>query len=153
MYALFDQLFPRQQELHADLEVAVLDRVTESVDLGPHALRVGQCRIDVPLWLLRSQNRQRRMEWSPAGATGGNRWQMRGPQNASDKRKPLLWLATSCLSRSMVRRGCDGSSPSEGSAKAPQKIGAFLLGPTRSVINVPKVWSRLLSLQVQNCVL
>jgi hypothetical protein len=34
MYALFDQLFPRQQELHADLEVAVLDRVTESVDLG-----------------------------------------------------------------------------------------------------------------------
>ena len=41
---------PRQQELHADLEVAVLDRVTESVDLGPYALRVGQCRIDVPLW-------------------------------------------------------------------------------------------------------
>jgi hypothetical protein len=26
MYALFDQLFARQQELHADLEVAVLDR-------------------------------------------------------------------------------------------------------------------------------
>jgi hypothetical protein len=49
MYALFDQLFPRQQE-HADLEAAVLDRVTESVDLGPYALRVGQCRIDVPLW-------------------------------------------------------------------------------------------------------
>jgi hypothetical protein len=48
MYALFDQLFPRQQELHADLEVAVLDCVTESVDLGPYALRVGQCRIDVP---------------------------------------------------------------------------------------------------------
>jgi hypothetical protein len=37
------------QELHADLEVAVHDRVTESVDLGPYALRVGQCRIDVPL--------------------------------------------------------------------------------------------------------
>jgi hypothetical protein len=45
-----DQLFPLQQELHADLEVAVFDRVTESVDLGPYALRVGQCRIDVPLW-------------------------------------------------------------------------------------------------------
>jgi hypothetical protein len=42
MYALFDQLFPRQQELHADLEVAILDRVTESVDLGPYALRVDQ---------------------------------------------------------------------------------------------------------------
>ena len=50
MYALFDQLFPCLQELHADLEVAVLDRVTESVDLGPYALRGGQCRIDVPLW-------------------------------------------------------------------------------------------------------
>ena len=49
MYALFDQLFPRQQELHADLEVAVLDRVTASVDLDPYALRVGQWRIDVPL--------------------------------------------------------------------------------------------------------
>jgi hypothetical protein len=34
MYALFDQLFPRQQELHAHLEVAFLDRVTESGDLG-----------------------------------------------------------------------------------------------------------------------
>ena len=51
MYALFDHLFPRQQELHADPEVAVLDRVTESVDLGLYALRVGQCRIDVPLGL------------------------------------------------------------------------------------------------------
>ena len=50
MYALFDQLFPRQQELHTDLEVAALDRVNESVDLGPCAFRVGQCRIDVPLW-------------------------------------------------------------------------------------------------------
>jgi hypothetical protein len=49
MYALFDQLFPRQQELHADLEVAVLDRVTESVTSARHALRVGQSRIDVPL--------------------------------------------------------------------------------------------------------
>jgi hypothetical protein len=50
MYALFDQLFPRQQELHADLEVAVLDRVTESVDLRSVRLRVGQWCIDVPLW-------------------------------------------------------------------------------------------------------
>jgi hypothetical protein len=40
MYALFDQLFPRQQELHADLEVAVLDRVTESV--RPQPIRVAR---------------------------------------------------------------------------------------------------------------
>ena len=48
MRALFDQPFPRQQELHADLEAAVLHRVTESVDLDPYRLRVGQWRIDVP---------------------------------------------------------------------------------------------------------
>ena len=35
-------------------------------------------------------------------ATGG-KWN--GPKNGSDKRKPLPWVATSCLSRSMVRRG------------------------------------------------
>jgi hypothetical protein len=75
MYALCDQLFPRQQELHADLEVAVLDRVTESVDLDPYALRVGQFASTCRCGLLRSQKRQRRMEplWRPAVATGGNR--------------------------------------------------------------------------------
>ena len=75
MYALLDQPFPRQQQLHADLEAAVLDRVTERVDLGPYALRVGHWRMNVPLWgLLRSQKRQRRMEplWNPRGC---NRWQ------------------------------------------------------------------------------
>ena len=46
MYALLDQPFPRQQQLHADLEAAVLDRVTERVDLGPYALRVGHWRIE-----------------------------------------------------------------------------------------------------------
>jgi hypothetical protein len=50
VYALFDQLFPRQRELHADLELAVLDRVTESVDRRSVRLRVGQWCIDVPLW-------------------------------------------------------------------------------------------------------
>jgi hypothetical protein len=68
MYALFDQLFPRQQELHADLEVAVLDRVTESVGLGPYALRVGQCRIDVPLWTPPLPPRRGNGGWSPYGA-------------------------------------------------------------------------------------
>jgi hypothetical protein len=39
------------------------------------------------------------------------------------------------------KEGVDGSSPSEGSAKAPE-TGAFLLGSTCGVINVPQVWSR-----------
>jgi hypothetical protein len=49
----------------ADLEVASLDRVTESVDLDPYALR-GQWRIDVPLWTPSGQKRPRR--WSTYGA-------------------------------------------------------------------------------------
>ena len=35
-------------------------------------------------------------------ATGG-KW--RGREDRSNRRKPLLWVATGCLSRSMVRRG------------------------------------------------
>jgi len=38
--------------------------------------------------------------------------------NGGNTPKPLPWVATGCLRRSMVRRGVDGSSPSEGSAKA-----------------------------------
>jgi hypothetical protein len=99
MCALFDQLFPRQQELHADLEVAVLDCVTESVDLGPYALRVGQstCRCG----LLRSQKRQRRMEplVDPSGCT---RWQSVAnatpPKTAQTSENRCR--ATRCLSRS-----------------------------------------------------
>src|SRR5436190_22956677 len=40
--------------------------------------------------------------WSRAVATGG-KWV--GPENGSDKRKPLPWVATSCESERMVRRG------------------------------------------------
>src|SRR6266545_8356711 len=35
-------------------------------------------------------------------ATGG-KWE--NAENGSDRRKPLRWVAASCLSRSMVRRG------------------------------------------------
>jgi hypothetical protein len=48
-------------------------------------------------------------EWSIYGAQRlqpvaiGGKWDAR--ESGSDKRKPLPWVATSCLSRSMVRRG------------------------------------------------
>jgi hypothetical protein len=44
--------------------------------------------------------------------------------------------------KDMVRRGSDGSSPSEGSAKSPQ-IGVFSLGSTCMICNLRRVWSRL----------
>jgi hypothetical protein len=47
------------------------------------------------------------------------------------------------------KEGVDGSSPSEGSAKAPH-VGAFSFRATRSSSNVRWVWSRLWSFQVQN---
>ena len=34
--------------------------------------------------------------WSPAVATGGNRWQIERPRNGSNRRRPLLTVATSC---------------------------------------------------------
>jgi hypothetical protein len=54
-----------------------------------------------------SQTRQRRVE--PYGAQRlqpvaiGGKWD--APQDGSEKRKPLRWVATSCPSRSVVRRG------------------------------------------------
>ena len=47
------------------------------------------------------------------------------------------------------KEGVDGSSPSEGSAKAPH-VGAFSFRPTCSLSNVRCVWSRLWSFRVQN---
>ena len=47
------------------------------------------------------------------------------------------------------KEGVDGSSPSEGSAKAPH-VGAFAFSPTCRVGSVQWVWSRLWSFRVQN---
>jgi hypothetical protein len=47
------------------------------------------------------------------------------------------------------KEGVDGSSPSEGSAKAPH-VGAFAFRTTCSLSNVRWVWSRLWSFRVEN---
>jgi hypothetical protein len=69
---------------------------------------------------------QLRMEplWIPAVATGGNRSQMARAQKPRNEAKTV---AVGCdpLPREVHgKEGVDGSSPSEGSAKAPQ-TGAF----------------------------
>jgi hypothetical protein len=43
--------------------------------------------------------------WSPAGATGGNRWQMEHPKNRSNKPIRNRWQPTATVSERMVRRG------------------------------------------------
>jgi hypothetical protein len=70
-----------------------------------------------------SQFRQRRMEplWSPVVATGG-KW--RGREDRSNRRKPLRGCDQ--LPESFHgKEGVDGSSPSEGSAKAPHDAAFF----------------------------
>jgi hypothetical protein len=61
--------------------------------------------------------------WSLAGATGGNRWQM-GPAAKRLKHANPQPVATHGNgSGAHGKEGVDGSSPSEGSTKAPQNRG------------------------------
>jgi hypothetical protein len=43
--------------------------------------------------------------WSPVVAAGGNQWQIGSAPKPQKQANPSPWVATSCLSRSMVRRG------------------------------------------------
>jgi hypothetical protein len=66
--------------------------------------------------------------WSPVVATGGNQWQTRHGRKGWKQAKSV---ATGChrLPENIHgKEGVDGSSPSEGSAKAPE-IGAFSFAP------------------------
>src|SRR5436309_16115472 len=93
----------------------------------------------------------RRMEhlWSQAGAKGGNRSQMRSARKRLKQanRQPLATRGNG--SRAHGKEGVDGSSPSEGSAKAPE-IGAFAFRSTCSRSNVRWVWSCLWSFRVED---
>jgi hypothetical protein len=66
-------------------------------------------------------------------ATGG-KWD--GPSNGSDKRKPLPWVATSCLSRSMVRRGSTSCLP-QGSAIRSRRSRGDLVSFTSTATTHP----------------
>jgi hypothetical protein len=84
--------------------------------------------------------------WSRAVATGGKAWQTATPRKRLEQAKTV---ATGCdqLPRNLDgKEGVDGSSPSEGSAKAPH-VGAFLFGSTCVRANVRWVWSLIWSFQ------
>ena len=127
-----------------------VDRLNRSLSSGS-AISPKMRAVETP----GSPIRQRRMEplWSPAVATGGNRWQM---WNA-----PETWLRqpkTVAVGRDRLpealhgKEGVDGSSPSEGSAKAPHNR-SFCFGSICRFSNMGQVWSPLWSLQVENALL
>src|SRR2546427_5914933 len=85
----------------------------------------------------------------PAVATGGNRSQM-GVRRERLRQAKTVAVGCDRLPKTFHgKEGVDGSSPSEGSAKAPH-VGAFRFGSVCRSSNVGQVWSPLWSLQVEN---
>jgi hypothetical protein len=62
--------------------------------------------------------------WSPAVATGGNRWQMERPRKRLKKAKAVAVGCDQLPEAFHGKEGVSGSSPEEGSAKAPH-VGLF----------------------------
>jgi hypothetical protein len=88
---------------------------------------------------------------SQAGATGGNQWQMGAPENRSNKPIRNPWQPTATHGNRFAahgKEGVDGSSPSEGSAKAAH-VGAFPCSSTCSASSVRWVWNRLWSFRAR----
>src|SRR5688572_18404616 len=70
--------------------------------------------------------------WSRAVATGGNRWQMGLPRKRLEQAKTVAMGCDQLPGPQNGKEGVDGSSPSEGSAKAPQN-GASSVGCTCTI--------------------
>jgi hypothetical protein len=79
--------------------------------------------------------------WSRAVATSGNRSQMGTLQGWLQQAKTVATGCDQLPIGAHGKEGVDGSSPSEGSAKAPE-IAVFPVGSTWSSSNVRWVWSR-----------
>jgi hypothetical protein len=78
--------------------------------------------------------------WSPAVATRGNRWQMGRPQERLKQTKTFAVGCDRLPETVHGKEGVDGSSPSEGSAKAPH-VGAFAFRFTL------QVWQRAVGME------
>ena len=80
---------------------------------------------------------------------GRNRWQ---PVASATAPKTAKTLAVGCEELPLGphgKEGVGGSSPPEGSTKAPES-GAFFFRATCTISNMRYLWSRLWSLQYQN---
>jgi hypothetical protein len=93
----------------------------------------------------------RRMEhlWSPAGATGGNRWQTQQPQEPLEQAESVATACHPLPGKAHGKEGVNGSSPLEGSIKAPQG-GAFFFSTRLPVVLNAQLWSPLWSSQDLN---
>jgi hypothetical protein len=73
--------------------------------------------LGIPLLISDLSSRMERL-WSPAGATGGNRWQIEHPKKPLKQADPQP-VATPGNRFGDGKEGVDGSSPSEGSGFLP----------------------------------
>ena len=64
--------------------------------------------------------------WSPAVATGGNRWQIERPRKRLKQAKPVADGCDQLPGPQNGKEGVDGSSPSEGSEKIPANRAVVL---------------------------
>jgi hypothetical protein len=87
--------------------------------------------------------------WKPATAKNGSDAQLRDPQNSLFTGISRTTAINGGDLGAHGKEGVDGSSPSEGSAKA-QQIRAFSFRSACTRSSVQWVWSRLWSFQVQN---
>jgi hypothetical protein len=93
--------------------------------------------------------------WSPVVATGGNQWQI---DRLSEPQKQAKSVATGChrLRREVHgKEGVSGSSPEEGSAKAPQKRGFFRrlhLHNSQFAVGMEPLWSLQIEQAFVTCV-
>jgi hypothetical protein len=103
--------------------------------------------LGIPL-LISDLSRGMERLWSLAGATGGNRSQMRTRRKRLKQadRQPVATHGNRFGAHG--KEGVDGSSPSEGSAKVPH-VAAFAFSSTWSASNVRWVWSRLWSFRAR----
>ena len=84
--------------------------------------------------------------------SGRNQWQPVANGKAPKPARTSQTVATGCNQLPIGahgKEGVDGSSPSEGSAKA-QQMPAFDFGLTCTSSSLHRVWSRLWSFQIQN---
>src|SRR5919204_3400667 len=86
--------------------------------------------------------------WSPVVATGGNRSQSAHRRRPQNQAKTVAVGCHRLPFGAHGKEGVDGSSPSEGSAKAVQSA-AFSLTHVCTVSSMRWVWSRLWSFQVR----
>jgi hypothetical protein len=86
--------------------------------------------------------------WSPAVATGSNRWQMGGRPERLKQAKTVAVGCDRLPEPFHGKEGVDGSSPSEGSCKSPHTRGFHFLDLLH-LVQFAQVWNRFWNTQTK----